>query len=117
MKMDSHYEIVWVPIVDNWDEDKLILFEILRNQMEWHPIGHHSVVSTVVRRYIKEKWNFNKKPILVVIDKQGVVVHHDATNMICIWGNTAYPFTINREKLLFKREGTFTSMEVKIWNQ
>ncbi|KAF4378695.1 hypothetical protein F8388_006146 [Cannabis sativa] len=102
MKMDSHYEIVWVPIVDNWDEDKLILFETLRNQMEWHSIDHHSVVSTVVRRYIKEKWNFNKKPILVVIDKQGAVVHHDATNMICIWGNTAYPFTINREKLLWE---------------
>ncbi|XP_062110503.1 protein SIEVE ELEMENT OCCLUSION B-like [Humulus lupulus] len=101
-KMESQYEIVWVPILDNWDEDKLNLFETLQKQMEWHSIDHPSVVSTVVKRYIKEKWNFKKKPMLVVIDKQGAIVHHDAINMICIWGSTAYPFTFNREKLLWE---------------
>ncbi|PON74662.1 Sieve element occlusion [Trema orientale] len=101
-RAESQYEVVWVPITDYWGDEKHRLFETLREQMEWHSIHHPTVVSPVVIRYIKEKWNFSKKPMLVVIDTQGKIVHLNAIHMMCIWGSLAYPFTTNREKLLWE---------------
>ena len=101
-RTESQYEVVWVPITDVWTDDKYMLFETLRDQMEWHSVHHPSVVSPVVARFIKERWNFNKKPMLVVMDTQGRIVHNNAIHMMCIWGSLAYPFTANREKLLWE---------------
>lgn len=101
-RTESQYEVVWVPIVDFWSEEKYRLFENLRDQMDWHSVHHPSVVSPVVVRFIKEKWNFTKKPMLVVLDTQGKIVHKNAIHMMCIWGSLAYPFTTNKEKLLWE---------------
>lgn len=101
-RTESQYEVVWVPIVEFWSEEKYRLFETLRDQMDWHSVHHPSVVSPVVVRFIKEKWNFTKKPMLVVLDTQGKIVHLNAIHMMCIWGSLAYPFTANKEKLLWE---------------
>ncbi|KAM6589462.1 hypothetical protein CsatA_012067 [Cannabis sativa] len=100
-RAQSQYEVVWVPISDYWTDEKQVLFETLRDQMEWHSIHHHSVVSSVVTRYVKEKWNFAKKPMLVIMDTQGKIAHHNAIHMMCIWGSLAFPFSITQEKLLW----------------
>lgn len=101
-RSESQYEVVWVPVADIWTDEKYRLFETLRDQMEWHSVHHPSVVSAVVRRFFREKWNFSKKPLLVVMDTQGRIVHHNAIHMMCIWGSLSYPFTANREKLLWE---------------
>ncbi|XP_050372121.1 protein SIEVE ELEMENT OCCLUSION B-like [Argentina anserina] len=101
---ESQYEIVWVPIEDNWTEAIYEQFETLRNGMEWYSVFHPSVVSATVIRYIRSKWNFVKKPLLVVIDPQGKIVHTNAVHMMCVFGSAAYPFTNSREKLLWQEE-------------
>ncbi|PRQ40118.1 putative sieve element occlusion [Rosa chinensis] len=103
---ESQYEIVWVPIVDNWNEAKYQQFENLKNDMEWYSVFHPSVVSPTVIRYIRkqDKWNFVKKPLLVVVDPQGKIVHTNAVHMMCVFGSAAYPFTNNRERLLWENE-------------
>lgn len=103
---ESQYEIVWVPIEDNWTEAKYQQFETLRNGMEWYSVYHPSVVSPTVIRYIRkqDKWNFVKKPLLVVMDPQGKIVHTNAVHMMCVFGSAAYPFTNNRERLLWEEE-------------
>ncbi|KAK9934530.1 hypothetical protein M0R45_021670 [Rubus argutus] len=103
---ESQYEIVWVPIEDNWTDAKLQQFEALRNGMEWYSVNHPSVVSPIVVRYIKhqKKWKFVKKPLLVVMDSQGKIVHTNAVHMMCVFGSAAYPFTNNRERLLWEEE-------------
>ncbi|KAL5542623.1 hypothetical protein UlMin_010333 [Ulmus minor] len=101
-KTESKYEIVWVPVVEYWTEDKhRVVFESLRNQMEWYSIYHPTVVPPVAIRYIKQRWNFSKKPMVVVMDVQGRIVHRNAIHMICIWGGQSYPFSTNHEKLLW----------------
>ncbi|KAL5552733.1 hypothetical protein UlMin_040134 [Ulmus minor] len=109
-RTESQYEVVWVPVEHVWSEDKLVQFDSLRNQMEWYSIHHPSVVDPVVIRYIRERWNFSKKPLLVVMDAQGNIVHRNAIHMMCIWGSQAYPFTTNRERLLW--EANTWSMEL-----
>lgn len=105
-RAESQYEIVWVPIVDNWTEAKLLQFEEIRNGMEWYSVYHPSFVSPIVVKYIKDKrkWNFVKKPLLVVMDPQGKIVHTNAVHMMCVFGSAAYPFTSNRERLLWEEE-------------
>lgn len=101
-RTESQYEVIWVPVADVWTEEKYRRFESLRDQMEWHSVYHPSVVAPVVLRFFREKWNFSKKPLLVVMDIQGRIVHNNAIHMMCIWGSTSYPFTLNREKLLWE---------------
>ena len=101
-RSEGQYEVIWVPVADIWTEDKYKLFESLRNQMDWYSVHHPSLVSPLVLRFFREKWNFSKKPLLVVMDVQGRIVHNNAIHMMCIWGSTSYPFTLNREKLLWE---------------
>ncbi|CAL8994110.1 unnamed protein product [Prunus brigantina] len=106
VRPESQYEVVWVPIVDTWTDAKYQHFEELRRNMEWYTVFHPSVVSPTVIRYIrkKDKWNFQKKPLLVVMDPQGKIVHTNAVHMMCIWGSIAFPFTSSKEKLLWEEE-------------
>ncbi|CAB4294865.1 unnamed protein product [Prunus armeniaca] len=103
---ESQFEIVWVPITDEWTAAKYQQFENLRDNMEWYSVFHPSVVSPIVVRYIRDqrKWNFVKKPLLVVMDPQGKIVHQNAIHMMCIWGSLAYPFTSTKERLLWDEE-------------
>ncbi|XP_048440667.1 protein SIEVE ELEMENT OCCLUSION A-like [Pyrus x bretschneideri] len=103
---ESQYEVVWVPITDAWTEAKYKQFESLKDSMQWHTVFLPSVVSPIVVRYIRDprKWNFAKKPLLVVMDPQGKIVHQNAVHMMCIWGSIAFPFTNQRERLLWEEE-------------
>ncbi|XP_024196631.1 protein SIEVE ELEMENT OCCLUSION B [Rosa chinensis] len=106
MKPESQYEVVWVPIVDTWTEDKYEQFERIRNCMEWYSVYLPSVVSPTVIRYIRkeDKWKFVKKPLLVVMDPQGNIVHTNAVHMMCVFGSIAFPFNKNREEVLWEEE-------------
>lgn len=102
-RIESQYEIVWFPIMDNWTSEKHWLFENLRDQMEWLSLHNPSKVAAQVIRYMRERCDFVKKPILVVMDTEGKIVHKNATQMVCIWGNQAYPFSLNKEIELWRQ--------------
>ncbi|PON40913.1 Sieve element occlusion [Parasponia andersonii] len=101
IRSDSNYEVVWIPIVDinTWTREKLKLFKRLRDQMEWHSVDNPSNVDI---RFIKKECNFVEKPLVVVMDAQGNIVHKNGIYMMCTWGSLAYPFTATREKELWK---------------
>ncbi|KAF3431155.1 hypothetical protein FNV43_RR25885 [Rhamnella rubrinervis] len=106
LKSESQYEIVWIPIEDSWTIEKYQMFESLKQQMDWHTVHHPTVVPSVVAKYIRhpEKWRFNKKPIFVVLDTQGKVVHKNSFHMMCVWGSVAYPFSEHKERILWEEE-------------
>ncbi|KAJ8758876.1 hypothetical protein K2173_002655 [Erythroxylum novogranatense] len=104
---ESQYELVWFPIVDRstpFDDTKLKQFEDLKLEMPWYSVHHPSLLDPAVIRYIKEDWNFNKEPLLVVLDTQGRVVNRNAIHMIWIWESVAYPFTHEKEEALWRDE-------------
>ncbi|XP_062112525.1 uncharacterized protein LOC133823696 [Humulus lupulus] len=123
----NQFEMVWVPIAENWTDEKYKLFGTLKNQMDWYTIHQPSVVSPVVIRYIKEKWNYNNKLMLVVMNERGEIVHHNAFNMMCLWGIDAYPFSIEKEKSMWKSYVTWSldllvyynlePNEIRLWVQ
>ncbi|KAJ0972808.1 hypothetical protein J5N97_020767 [Dioscorea zingiberensis] len=106
-KMERHYEIVWLPIIDRhvpWLPTKEENFDRLASSMPWYSLQHPSLLDKAVVRYIRDVWHFEKKPLLVVLDPQGKVVCPNALHMMWIWGSLAFPFTSNREEALWKEE-------------
>ncbi|CAK7328182.1 unnamed protein product [Dovyalis caffra] len=106
-RMDSQYEMVWIPIVDRsiqWTEPMKEKFESLQTSMPWFTVYHPSLIEKAVIRFIKEVWHFRNKPILVVLDPQGRVVSPNALHMMWIWGSNAFPFTSLREESLWREE-------------
>ncbi|KAL3611996.1 hypothetical protein D5086_003016 [Populus alba] len=106
-RLDSQYEVVWVPIVDGSVQSDPILkekFESMQSSMPWFTVYHPSLIEKAVIRFIKEVWHFRNKPILVVLDPQGKVVCPNALHMMWIWGSSAFPFTSLREESLWRDE-------------
>ncbi|GLU06109.1 hypothetical protein SLE2022_231680 [Rubroshorea leprosula] len=106
-KQENQYEVVWMPVVDRkapWDEKKQKQFENLQGLMPWFSIHEPLKIHPAIIQFIKEGWQFNKQPMLVVLDPQGKVVNTNAIHMIWTWGRVAYPFTSEREETLWKEE-------------
>ncbi|KAK3413100.1 hypothetical protein EUGRSUZ_I01711 [Eucalyptus grandis] len=101
------YEVVWIPMVDcsvKWTDPMQKQFEALQSTMPWYTVYHPSLIDEAVIRFIKEKWHYRKKPILVLLDPQGKVVCPNAIHMMWIWGSNAFPFTTLKEEALWKEE-------------
>ncbi|KAK3028449.1 hypothetical protein RJ639_039041 [Escallonia herrerae] len=98
------YEVLWLPILDGWNEEHIRTFDRMRQMMPWYTVHDPRLMEPAVTKYIKEVWHFGKKMILVVLDPQGNVVCRNARHMIWIWGNSAYPFTSTKEDALWKEE-------------
>ncbi|GFY91471.1 hypothetical protein Acr_07g0016670 [Actinidia rufa] len=103
-KLDGSYEIVWVPIAssDTWTCAEEESFDFLSNSLPWFSIRQPWLLSSIVVKFIKLKWNFNEEPLMVVLDKQGMVTNSNAFDMTLIWGPRAYPFSISRENELWE---------------
>ncbi|CAL5368371.1 unnamed protein product [Camellia sinensis] len=96
-----------IPIMNQsvqWTEPMQKQFESMQSMMTWYTVHHPSLTDRLVIRFIKEKWHFKNKPILVVLDPQGKVVSPNAIHMMWIWGSNAFPFTSLREEALWKEE-------------
>ncbi|XP_076912363.1 protein SIEVE ELEMENT OCCLUSION B-like [Bidens hawaiensis] len=106
-RLDSLYEVVWVPIVDPsivYSDAMDLQFEEMKNSMPWFSVYHPSNIDRAVKKSIGDRWHFRSKPILVVLDPQGRELSPNAMHMMWIWGSTAFPFTTAREEALWKEE-------------
>ncbi|BAT79437.1 hypothetical protein LR48_Vigan04g070100 [Vigna angularis] len=103
---DTHYEMVWIPVVDKgiWNEVNKQKFEYLQSLMPWYSVCDPFIIEPSAVKYIKEVWNFSKTAILVALDPQGRLSSPNAVHMIWIWGNLAFPFTSEKEESLWKQE-------------
>ncbi|XP_052197890.1 protein SIEVE ELEMENT OCCLUSION B-like [Diospyros lotus] len=106
-RMDTLYEVVWIPIVDHSLQGMDSIqkkFESLQSTMPWYTVHHPSVINRGVIKFVRQKWHFRNKPILVVLNPQGRVVSPNAIRMMWIWRSNAFPLTSFREEELWKEE-------------
>lgn len=109
-KENNEYKIVWIPIVEKWTEDLQRKFETLRAKMPWYTVGQADAHIAGIK-YIKEDWNFNGKPMLVVLNTKSQLQHFNALRLIWIWGCQAFPFTQEKEEqLLLSLKDTWFSV-------
>ncbi|PPS13114.1 hypothetical protein GOBAR_AA07540 [Gossypium barbadense] len=95
-----NYEIIWLPIVDRttWNNGYQEKFSTLQSIMSWYTVSHHVAIEPAVIKYIREEWGFVKKPIAVTLNPQGKVLCPNALSMMWIWGNSAFPFSSEKEE-------------------
>ncbi|KAK2988002.1 hypothetical protein RJ640_011265 [Escallonia rubra] len=112
----SPFEVVWFPVL-RVDKTTPLTETQFRDNLammkSWYSVHPPSLDSSVVIRYIKEVWHFSKRPMLVVLDSKGAVVHKNALPMIWIWRARALPFTSLREVTLWQEEAWGTDLMVK----
>lgn len=94
-EMKNEFKIMWIPIVEPWTNDTQKKFDIQRDDMPWYVVQQFSSISSI--KYVKEQWQFKNEPIIVVLNPQGRVEHHNALHMIMTWGTRAIPFTHSKE--------------------
>ncbi|KAI4343679.1 hypothetical protein L6164_010999 [Bauhinia variegata] len=106
MRAEVHYEMVWIPVVDRlaWNDLHQEKFGHLQSMMSWYSVHHPLSIDRSVIKYIREDWEFSKRPIIVALDPQAKVCSINALHMIWIWGNLAFPFTLEKEESLWKAE-------------
>ncbi|KAL6292143.1 hypothetical protein ACE6H2_000285 [Prunus campanulata] len=81
------HKIVWIPVVEHWNEKVQKDFERLRAKMPWYTAQCFSPILD-----LKEKWRYKGKPILVVMNPQGDVKNTNAFPLIWKDGMKAFPF-------------------------
>ena len=98
IKYKEEYKIVWIPIVEVWNEQLRRQFEFLKSKMPWYSVQHFEPIKGY--KFIKEEWHFKKKPMVVVMNPQGRVEHSNAFHLIEVWGMKAFPFTNSIQETL-----------------
>ncbi|KAL4643403.1 hypothetical protein ACB092_02G089500 [Castanea dentata] len=98
IRKEEQYKIVWIPIVDQWNDDTRKKFEMLKSKMPWYVVQYFSPIAGI--RFIREEWHFKNKPIIVVMNPKGKVECPNAIHMIRVWGMRAFPFSNSVEEAL-----------------
>lgn len=97
IKTNDQYKIVWIPMVEEWNDQLRKKFEILKTKMPWYVVEHFG--SMAGYKYIKEEWHFKKQPMVVVLNSQGKVLNTNAFHLIQVSGMKAFPFTTGQAKI------------------
>ncbi|XP_041009240.1 protein SIEVE ELEMENT OCCLUSION B-like isoform X2 [Juglans microcarpa x Juglans regia] len=97
---DEPYKIVWIPIVEHWTDDVQAKFDMLQSKMPWYILQGFPPTVADIQIMKNEYCSLKNKPIVVVINPQGEVVHPNALRMIRLFGMKAFPFTAEAEKAI-----------------
>ncbi|CAL8989822.1 unnamed protein product [Prunus brigantina] len=84
---EGMYKIVWIPVVEKWNEKAQQDFERWRAKMPWYAAECRSP-----RLHLKNKWHYKDKPILVVMNLLGQVKNPNALPSIRKDGMEKFPF-------------------------
>ncbi|XP_004491932.1 protein SIEVE ELEMENT OCCLUSION B-like [Cicer arietinum] len=107
------FKILWVPIVDIWDEVHKEEFRNLKESMKWYVLEYFSELPGI--GIIRNKLNYlDNKPIVSVINPQGDVINEDAMEIIFQWGFDAFPFRKSDGVDLFKKWAWFWNLMKKV---
>ncbi|GAU46328.1 hypothetical protein TSUD_28450 [Trifolium subterraneum] len=115
------FKILWIPIVDMWDEDRKNKFRNLKESMKWYVLDYQKYVVEYFFE-LPGRWIINKKlnydldsePIFSVIDPQGVIINKNARNVIFQWGFDAFPFRESDGDDLAKKWAWFWKLMKKV---
>ena len=89
-KDKKDYKIVWVPVVEKWNIEEKKKFELLKSLMPWYVVQYFSLIKGI--KPLQEEWNYQGKPIVVVVNPRGEVINKNALHLIFVWGISAFPF-------------------------
>lgn len=84
IKTSDQYEIVWIPIVEEWTVEYDNKFEDFKCKMPWFAVQHSRTIASLY--------------MVVVLSPQGKVQHSNAFHLIQAHGKRAFPFTFVKQE-------------------
>ncbi|XP_028762365.1 protein SIEVE ELEMENT OCCLUSION B-like [Neltuma alba] len=122
----QNYQILWVPVVEETDDHKITddqkeKFKQLKSNMPWYVLQNLFAIKG--KKVLEEKWHYQGKPIVVVTNPKGQVIHRNAMYMIFVWKIEAFPFRHEDEERLslqwkwFWNEATKVFPDIGKWIQ
>ncbi|XP_061371225.1 protein SIEVE ELEMENT OCCLUSION B-like [Gastrolobium bilobum] len=89
------FKILWIPIVDDWDDALKDKFKALRSKIKWYSVEDFFKLPGPGRRIITDPDRLHyrdNKPIIPVFNPQGTIINENAMELIFEWGIDAFPF-------------------------
>ncbi|RHN80316.1 putative sieve element occlusion [Medicago truncatula] len=119
-KTGSQHQIVWIPIVEEWNDRGRKKFDSLKSKMPWYVLHHFATIKGI--RFIKEELHFKLNPLVVVLSTQGKILHQNAFHMIHVWGVKGFPFTKTKEESMTQElmwvDSVLVGIDIKIkWRE
>lgn len=115
-KTGSQHQIVWIPIVEEWNDRGRKKFDSLKSKMPWYVLHHFATIKGI--RFIKEELHFKLNPLVVVLSTQGKILHQNAFHMIHVWGVKGFPFTKTKEESMTQElmwvDSVLVGIDIKI---
>ncbi|KAG9130690.1 hypothetical protein Leryth_018081 [Lithospermum erythrorhizon] len=105
-KLEGKSALLWIPISSSgsWNNSDEVSYQWISSSFPCLSLRQPWSLNQVVVRYIKQEWNFEEDPIMVLIDVNGKVTNLDAIDMVWIWGAKAFPFSTSRELELWEQQ-------------
>ncbi|KAL2323776.1 hypothetical protein Fmac_028155 [Flemingia macrophylla] len=88
----EEFKIVWIPMEKVWDDARREVLRTLMEGIRWYAVPVEYLQPLAGIRLIEEDLYFRNKPIVPVVNPQGVVVNPDALHILFEWGIDAFPF-------------------------
>jgi len=93
---DKHkFEIVWMPIVGALG-DPLGGFVRTAESMPWPAMRNPWSIEPAVLKVVNQDWNFQGRPMLVMVDEKGITCNINVKSIVERWGMKAYPFSTDQ---------------------
>ncbi|KAJ4964051.1 hypothetical protein NE237_023990 [Protea cynaroides] len=111
---ENGFEVLWIPVLDQsigWKDELLDDLEKVARKMPWWSLTSPLSSNNPVWWYIKQDWQFERTPMLVVLDKYAKVIHTNALPMVNYWREEAFPFSMETETKLW-RENSPTIIKI-----
>ncbi|KAE9589757.1 putative sieve element occlusion [Lupinus albus] len=87
------FNILWVPVVDDWNDNIKNKFKELRKEIKWYVLEYFTELPGIGIIQEKLKYDNEKKdPIISLINPQGDIINENAKPIIFQWGIEAFPF-------------------------
>ena len=86
------FKILWIPIVEEWDDTQKVNFKALKNDIKFYVVEYFSELPGLKIIKDPEILGYIGDPIIPVFNPQGIITNIDAMDLIFQWGIDAFPF-------------------------
>lgn len=108
------FKILWIPIVDEWNEDrrKTLETKLQRTKFGWYVVKHFNFEIGI--KLIKEVFNYSGKPVIPLMNPDGKVENFDTKQIISMYGFDGFPFRTSDHTRLTQQWNWFWSEMTKL---
>ena len=109
------FKILWIPMVDDWNIMQKDRFKLLKSKMPWYVLQYFLPLAGI--KLIREELGYKNKPIVPLMNPQGMIINSNALHMMFVWGMEAFPFRSEDDEHLSQKSKWFWSPITRVFQE